>query len=166
MKRRNLRVTVAVALLLALVSSGTAWATFITVEVDGVNYELTTALVSYENAPELLESQPWWDDPDLATDIADEVRYQLGDLEGGNEQSGGIPSALVAWGIFENFVSISYWNGELQFCPDDCPEIYEVYSYVVVGSHYSIPANPLWSLIMMAAFLAAVAAMKLSRSEK
>lgn len=56
-------------------------ATPIGVELDGTNYILTSRYTSYAENSTLLEAQPWWEGPELAINLADAVKYQLGTSE-------------------------------------------------------------------------------------
>ena len=139
---RRIKRTLLVALLgvFILTGTGASAAPALIVTVDGETYTLSTAFVSYDGASELLESQPWWGDAGLAASISNTVRYQLGDLLGGNQTSGGIPAALVAYGLETvpdeiegevDFVSIAYWSGSPNDCPVGCPRAEDTYSYML-----------------------------------
>ena len=156
------KILIAAVLILGLVVASPAFGKTVVIEADGTTYKLTTIITSYLESPDLLEAQPWWGDPGLAEDISEVLQYQLGDLEGGDQQSGGIPSALMAYGLDDGFVSITYWDGSLQNCPNDCPGQEGIYAYVIRDLDQGVPVNPLWSLILLAALLAWVARRRLN----
>lgn len=98
------------------------------VDYDGFTYDLTTTYTSYTNNPGLLESQPWWGNASLANALMDLVRFDLGDLEG-NFPAETSASALTAYDINNDFVSISYWTGSLIDCLG-CPFVEAPYAYI------------------------------------
>ncbi|OOZ41315.1 hypothetical protein BOW53_04140 [Solemya pervernicosa gill symbiont] len=93
----------------SLFADPTPPATPITVEYDDTSYILTTNYFSFSDNPELLEAQPWWEDPDLAIGLAETVQFQLGTSVDSQDTS---PSgeALGPLFAYKDHLSIA-WDG-------------------------------------------------------
>jgi len=143
-----------VVLGLALAASGAEGKT-VTVTVGGVTYTLTAAPLSYTANGPLLQAQPWWANEPLAFAISGELQYSLGDLEGGNGSTPGIPSALLAYGLEDGDVSITYWDGtEVVNCPEGCPSEDGTFVYVTSQSSAApVPTLSQWGLLLLVALM-------------
>lgn len=130
----------------------------ITVTVGGVTYTLTAAKLSFTVNGALLQAQPWWANEPLAAAISGELGYELGDLDGGNGSTPGIPSALLAYGTDDGSVSITYWNGdEVVNCPIGCPDVDSVFVYVTAASSATpVPTLSQWGLLILVAVMGPV----------
>lgn len=143
--------TIVIMLLAIFLVSPASAQTFVA-EVDGKTYVLSTTSTSYQAEPELLQSQPWWNNPALAEAIVAQMQYELGDLFGG-DQTENIPSALLAYGLNSERVSIVFWDDSVVNCPDYCPSVDDTYVYVIGTVTNPIPANSTWSLLLMSMLL-------------
>lgn len=63
-------------------SSAPSWSASVTISVDGADYSLTTLVGSYLDNVDLLGSQVWWYNEDLAEDLALVLEYDLGSPNG------------------------------------------------------------------------------------
>jgi hypothetical protein len=135
------------------------------VTVNGTTYTLSTQYLPYTGNEGLFQSQPWWGNASLANAISNQLKYQLGTLDG-SPIGGSIPSALVAYGISSSYVSITYWDGDSVIDCPDCPDQGGTYYYVTGSATKGIPTLAEWALIMLSSLLALGAVIVLRRQRQ
>lgn len=112
--RRLLSASIAASILCTTAVHAQPAAPTTSVTLDGVTYELTTVLTSYDASASLLQSQVWWGDTTLADNLIAAIRYNLGDFESNYPavypSSANPSSALLAYSADElNNTYSSFW---------------------------------------------------------
>lgn len=98
------RIAFALAVAATSVGIATAPANAWTITANGQNYQIDIWHGSYDENPQMLESNPWWGDPQLAHDLAQQFHAWFGNVNSSSAWNAG-PAVAFAHVDPENLVS-------------------------------------------------------------